>query len=283
MEEEGTVGYKGKITEVKQKLNQIYSQSFLDPKKSSVFESEFSLYLKACESARNERTEGIRQQNSVVKTGMTILIAASALTVYLFSVHLIFSLLIFLGFGFLACGFMYLLLNDEIRIARAGGYCMEIEAYFTQSRWTTEQDQKLHLPTIPMWEEFRNSWSGDLFADGHYQKRVLYAPFRIAITFIDLLAIGYAVQSVTGQQQPINITMPMIFLTIWTVAVVLQMLIVHLIVYKVDQKLCGTDKERPSITGKLDINWSPETWINILRLFFLLDILLPKGSVKSNL
>jgi len=280
MEEEGTVGYKGKITEVKQRLNQIYSQSFLDPKKSSVFESEFSLYLKACESARNERTEGIRQQNSVVKTGMTILIAASAFTVYLFSVHLIFGLLIFLGFGFLACGFMYLLLNDEIRIARAGGYCTEIEAYFKQHRWTTEQDQKLHLPTIPMWEEFRNSWSGDLFDDGHYQKRVLYAPFRIAITFINLLAIGYAVQLVTAQQHQLNITMLIIFITTWIVAVVLQMLIVHLVINKVDQKLCGTDKESPSRTGKRDINWSPETWINILRLFFLLDILLPKEPKK---
>jgi hypothetical protein len=279
MEEEGKAEYKSKMTELKQRLDQIRSQSFLDTR---VFESEFSLYLKACESARNERTEGMRQQNSVVKTGMTVLIGASALTVYLFSEHVMFGLLVILGFGFLSCGFMFLLLNGEISIARAIGYCTELESYFKKYRWSTEHDEKLRLPAMPLWEEFRNGWNGDLFDNGHYGKRVIYAPFRLTIMFIDLLALAYVIHSASAMQ-PGFAVMLIISCTIWIVAVVMQMLLVHLIIGKVAQRLWGAYEGPPLRPVKREINWSPGTWVNILRLFFLFDILSTKETgTRSN-
>jgi hypothetical protein len=274
MEEEGAAEYRSKMTELKQRLDHIRSQSFLD---SKVFESEFLLYLKACESARNERTEGMRQQNSVVKTGMTVLIAASALTVYLFTEHVIFGLLVILGFGFLSCGFMFLLLKDEISIAKAAGYCTEVESYFRKYRWSTKHDEKLRLPAMPLWEEFRNGWEGEFFDDGQFGKRVVYAPFRLTIMFIDLLALAYVIHY-ASVMQPGFAVMTIIACTIWFVAVAMQMLLVQLIIDKVAQRPGGAHEAPAARSARMEIHWWPGTWVNILRLFLLLDILIKKET-----
>ena len=145
MLEEENIALKNKIVELKQRLNQIYTESFMDVKQSRVFENEFSLYLKACEHARIERGESIKQQNDVIKIGLTFLIAASALTDYFFKIYIYFGMLILLGLGFLACGFMYLLLFAEIRIIRAGNYCTELETYFKNYRWSPIYFQLLNF------------------------------------------------------------------------------------------------------------------------------------------
>src|SRR4030042_6564148 len=129
-ENEQTVELKNKISELKQRLNQIYAQYFTDTSRSRVFETEFSLFLKACENARNEISENLKLQHDITKLGLSILIAASALTIYLFKLYVLFGMLTLLGFGFFACGFMYLLLAAEIRITRAAKLCAEMETYF---------------------------------------------------------------------------------------------------------------------------------------------------------
>ena len=48
MPEDENIALRNKIAEFKARLNQIYSQAAIDANKSKAFESEFSLYLKAC-------------------------------------------------------------------------------------------------------------------------------------------------------------------------------------------------------------------------------------------
>lgn len=281
MLEEENIALKNKIAELKQRLNQIYTESFMNVNKSRVFENEFSLYLKACEHARNERSESIKQQNDVIKIGLTILIAASALTVYVFNMYIFFGMLILLGLGFLACGFMYLLLNAEIRIIRAGNYCTELETYFKNYRWSTGQNERLNLPIIPLWDEYRFTWDKDLFDERHYGKTALYAPFRIAITLIDSLAIVYVIYSLIARHSEISWIVLIVSCIVWVVAVTLQMFLVHSIINKVGIRLAGREKDRPEEFKKgKGISLKPMTWVNILRLFFILDIIYPKELKK---
>lgn len=280
MLEDENIALKNKIADLKQRLSQIYTESFIDVNKSKVFENEFSLYLKACEHARNERGESIRLQNDTVKIGLTILIAATVLTVYIFNMHIFFGTLILLGLGFLACGFMYLLLAAEIRIIRAGRYCTELETYFKRYRWSTEQNEKLNLPTIPLWEEYRFTWDKDLFDEGHYGKTALYAPFRIAMTLIDLLALVYVVHSFIARHPEISWIVLLVSCIVWVVAVTLQMFLVHSIINKVDTRLEGIEKNRLEEFKKKEISLKPGTWVNILRFFLILDIISPKELKK---
>ncbi|MEW6417993.1 MAG: hypothetical protein AB1480_07715 [Nitrospirota bacterium] len=281
VEDEKTIELKNKISELKQRLNQIYAQYFTDTSKSRVFETEFSLFLKACEHARNEISENLKLQYDVTKIGLSILIAASALTIYLFKLHVLFGMLILLGFGFFACGFMYLLLAAEIRIMRAAKFCAEMETYFQRHRWTTELKENLNLPDIPLWGEYVSKWDKDIFSEGHFEKKALYGPFRIIITLIEISALVYVIQSFIFQEPKLTSSVLIVCLILWVVAVIAQILLVHSIINKVDIKLQWVEKDRPEELIKKEINWKPHTWINILRLFLVLDIIFPEALKKG--
>jgi len=279
-ENEQTVELKNKIAELKQRLNQIYAQYFTDTSKSRVFETEFSLYLKACEHARNQINESLRHQYDITKKGLIVLIGASALTFYLFKIYILFGMLVFLGFGFCACGFMYLLLAGEIKIARASEFCAELETYFQRFRWSTELKESLNLPDIPLWGDYYRKWNKDVFDEGHFGEKTLYAPFRIIITFADLLALAYASQLFLFREHNIN---PGIFaacLVLWVIAIISQIFLVDSILNKVDIRLRSIGEKRPDEV-KQGINRDPRTWINIVRLFLLLDLIFPGQKVRD--
>jgi hypothetical protein len=273
---------KNKIAELKERITQIYSQSAVDANKRRVFESEFSLYLKACEHARNERIEGIRLQHDVTKFGLAILTLFLVFTVYIINMHILFGMLIFLGFGFILCGFMYLLLTGEIRMLRAGEYCYGLEKYFKSYRWskeTSEASEAVNLPSIPLWEEYRNKWEKDLFAEGPYEKTAVYAPFRVAMTLIDLSAFAYLIYTFIARRPEISWIVLIISCIVWVMAVTVQMLLVNGIINKVDRRL-AIDKERPEGYQEEEIGRQPATWVIILKLFFNQDIIFPKEIKK---
>ncbi len=280
-EDEKTIELKNKISELKQRLTQIYAQYFADTSKSRVFETEFSLYLKACENARNEISENRKQQYDVTKIGLSILVALSALTIFLFKLQVLLGMLILLGFGFSACGFMYLLLVAEIRIKRATQFCAELETYFQRHRWSTELKENLNLPDMPLWGEYVSKWDKDVFAEGHFEKKALYGPFRIIITLIEISALVYVIQSFISQEPKLTSSVLIVCLIVWVVAVIAQILLVHSIIDKVDIELQSVEKDRPEELIKKEITWKPHTWINILRLFLFLDIAVPKTLRKS--
>jgi len=130
---------------------------------------------------------------------------------------------------------------------------------------------------MPLWEEFRNGWEGVLLEDGHFGKRVVYAPFRLTIMFIDLLALSYVIHYASAMQ-PGFAVMTIIACTIWIVAVVMQMLLVQFILDKVAQEPEGTCEGLPLRSIKREIDLSPGTWVNILKLFFLFDIFIKKKT-----
>jgi hypothetical protein len=279
-EDEETVDLKNKISELKQRLNQIYAQYFTDTSKSKVFETEFSLYLKACEHARNEMGENRKIQYDVTKIGLGILLVASAATIYLFKMQVLFGTAILLGFGFFACGFMHLLLAAEIKIVRAAEFCSELETYFQRHRWSTELKQSLNLPDIPLWGEYTGKWNKDIFYEGHFEKTALYGPFRIAITLIAIWAFFYIIQSSISQDLKLTSPALIICLIVWVAAVISQILIVDTIINRVDAQLQRNGEGMPEELIRKEINWHPRTWLNILRLFLVLDIVFPKPLKK---
>jgi hypothetical protein len=275
MLENENIALRNKITELKERLNQIYSQSAIEANKSKAFESEFSLYVKACEHARSEGVEGVRLQHDATKFGLAVLPVVLALTVYLFNLHILLGILVLLVFGVISCGFMYLLLSGEMRIARARGYCLELEAYFKRYRWSTEQNETLTLPGIPLWEEYRSKWEKDVFAEGPYEKTAIYAPFRIAMTLTDLLALVYLGYSFIAQRSELSWITMIVGGIAWIMAVTVQMLFVNAIINKVGRRL-ATDKERLEDHQKREIGWQPGTWGTLLKLFLGLDIIFPQ-------
>lgn len=287
MQEDGqTIELKNKISELKQRLNQIYAQYFADTTKGRVFETEFSLFLKACENARDEISESTKLQYDVIKIGLSVLIALSALSVYLFKVYVLFGMLTLLGFGFAACGFMYLLLLGEIKISRARGFCNELELYFKRHRWSTELKESLNLPDVPLWGEYAGKWDELVFDSRHFERKSLYAPFRIMITLMDLLALGYLIQSFITKEQGMTPAILTICLLLWIAAVVMQILLVHSILHKVGSGLHRIEERNQEVLKKFpgeDINWQPQSWINFFRLFFIFDIVFPRkrGKYKS--
>lgn len=280
-ENEQTVELKDKIARLKQRLNQIYAQYFADTSKSRVFETEFSLYLKACEHARNEINESRKHQYDITKIGLFVLIGASALTFYLFRIYILFGMLVFLGFGFCACGFMYLLLSGEIRIAKASEFCAELENYFQRFRWSTELKESLNLPDIPLWGDFSRKWNRDVFDEGHFVKKALYAPFRITITLVDFLALAYAVQLFLFKEHNITFGIFIACLALWVIAVILQIFLADSILNKVEIRLRSIGEKRSEEVKKQGITRDPHTWINIIRLFLLLDLIFPGQTVKD--
>jgi hypothetical protein len=278
MAEDENIVLKNKITELKERLHQIYSQSAIDANKSKAFENEFSLCLKACEQARNERLENAKLQNDVLKFGLAILTVVLAFAGYLFSTQTFSGIIMLLGFGFIATGCMFILLRGEIRIARAEEYCVEVETYFKQNRWSTELNEALNLSGLPMWEIFRRAWNKDLFADRPYRKTALYAPFRIAITFTDILAFLWFIQAIVSHGSEMSRITVISGFFLWGLVVALQMLFVNAIIDKVDYKI-ERDKEKPE-GYKKEIIRKSVSWSNIFKLFFVLDILFPKESKK---
>lgn len=273
---------KTKVSELKRRLNQLYAQYFTDTGRSKVFETEFSLYLKACENPRRQIAESLKLQYGVTKTGLFILIGASALTYYLFKVYILFGMLILLGLGFCVCGLMYSLLAAEIRIARASDFCAELETYFQRHRWTTELKENLNLPEIPLWGDYIRKWNKDLFDEVHFEKTALYAPFRIMMTLVDLLALVYVIQSFMVGGHNINSGMFIACVILWVAAVILQILIVNSVLNKIGIRLRWMEKKQPGEIKTQEINWNPRTWTNILRLFLLLDLIFPQKTVEED-
>ena len=279
-EDEKTIELKNKISELKQRLTQLYAQYFTDTSRSRVFEAEFSLYLKACENARNEISENRKQQYDITKIGLSSLVALSALTIFFFKLQVLLGMLTLLGFGFSACGFMYLLLVAEIRIKRATQFCAELETYFQRHRWSTELKEKLNLPDIPLWGEYVSKWDKDIFREGHFEKKALYGPFRIIIALIEISALVYVIQAFISQEPKLTSSVMIVCLIVWVASVIAQILLVHSILDRVDIKLQWIEKDRPEDLMKREINWKPHTWINILRLFLVLDIIFPESIKK---
>ena len=279
MLEDENIALKNKIAELKERLTQIYSQAAIDANKSKALESEFSLYLKACEHANKEGTDGFRLQHDATKFGLAILVVILAFTVYLFTMHSIFGMFVLLGFGFISCGLMYLILAGEIRITRAGEYCAELEAYFKQHRWSSELNASANLPGMPLWEEYRKKWGKDLFTHGLYEKTAVYAPLRIAMTLTDLLAIVYLAHSFIVYRSEISGIVMMISCFAWVMVVTVQVLLVDAIINKVDMR---SEKEKEGLQGyeKKTIGRQPSTWVNILTLFLNIDIIFPKEIKK---
>ncbi|HAM53172.1 MAG TPA: hypothetical protein DCP92_21655 [Nitrospiraceae bacterium] len=280
MLEDENISLKNKISELKERLNQIYSQSAIEASKSKAFESEFSLYLKACEHAQSERMEGIRLQQDATKFGLAVLTLVLTFAIYIFNIHILLGMLVLLGFGVISCGFMYLLLAGEIRIAKAREYCLELEAHFKRYRWSTQQNEALSLPVIPLWEEYGSKWERDLFAEGPYGKTATYAPFRISMTLTDLLAFVYLTYAYIAHRSELSWITMIIGCIAWVMAVTVQMLLVNTIINKVGRRL-ARGKETLEEYSKKGIDWQPDTWGNILRLFLALDIIFPKEIKKE--
>ncbi len=280
IDDEQTVALKNKVAELKERLSQMYSHSFADASRSKAFEAEVSLFLKSCEDARRERERSMTLQHYTVLSGLAVMMAASVLSIYVFSVHVFFGLLILLCFGFIGCGFLFLLLAGEIRMRRAEEFCADVEAYFREQRWSAEDDQKTGLHGMPMWETYRLQWDRDSFADGPYRSKALYAPFRIAITIIDLMALVYIVVQFTLSHMPSPWPLFVVCTVVWMISVSAQMLLVQTIIFKVASRIKKAAEGGQRRSVLVDITLSPVSWLNILRLFFLLDIIFPAKPVS---
>ncbi len=278
-DENENIVLKNKIAGLKERLNQIYSHAAVDANRSKAFESEFSLYLKACEHADKEGTDGFRLQHDATKFGFAILVVILAFTVYLFNMHFIFGMFVLLGFGFISCGLMYLILTGEIRIARAREYCAELETYFKQHRWSSEHNVSVNLPVMPLWGEYRNKWGNDLFTLGLYEKKAIYAPLRISMTLTDLLALLYLAYSLVVYRSEIPWIVMVLSCLAWVAAVTVQILLVDAVINKVDMR---PEREKEELQGHQNrtISRRPGTWVNILKLFFAIDILFPAEIKK---
>ncbi len=279
-DESENITLRNKIAGLKERLNQMYSQAATDANKSKAFESEFSLYLKACEHANKEGTDGFRLQHDATKFGFAILVVILAFTIYLFNMHIIFGMFVLLGFGFISCGLMYLILAGEIQIRRAGEYCAELETYFKQYRWSSEHNASTNLPGMPLWGEYRKKWGNDLFTHGLYEKTAIYAPLRIAMTLTDILAFVYLAHSLVVYRSEISRIVMIISCLAWVMVVTVQVLLVDTIINKVGMRL---EKEKEGLRGhqKGTIGFQPGTWVNIIKLFLNIDILFPAEIQKK--
>lgn len=279
MPEDENIALRNKIAEFKARLNHIYSQASIDANKSKAFESEFSLYLKACENARKEGTDGFRLQHDATKFGLAILVVTLVFTAYLFNMNIIFGTFVLLGFGFISCGLMYLILVGEIRITRAGEYCANLEAYFKQYRWSSEQNASVNLPGMPLWEEYRKKWGDDPLSKGLYEKTAVYAPLRISMTMTDLLALAYLARLLVVYRSEISWIVMMISCLAWLMVVTVQVLLVDAIINKVELRPEKEKEELRAYQGKT-IGRQPRTWVNIFKLFLNIDIIFPTKIQK---
>lgn len=281
MEDDKSGESKDKLSELKHRLNQMYAQYFSDTKEGRVFESEFSLYAKASEHARREQSQHIGLQHGILKSGITMLIVSSAFIIYLFRQYPLFSTFFLLGLGFLACGCMYLLLSAEIRIARAERFCSDLAHYFQSHRWNTDSKQELHLPEMPLWEEYAISADRVSSRSRRCEKQALYTPFRIAISFVDLLALAFLAQSMISGETTIRSLGLIGSFILWFAAVPAHMLLVRSLLTHAervhDQQ--DTDSTEDDKTEKTYLD--PGSRTQIPRLFFLLDLIFPKAPAAA--
>lgn len=275
MEDEKTDELKNKISELKHRLNQLYAQYFSDTREGRVFESEFSLYMKAAESARREKTQLIKLQFATVQIGMIVLIAFAALTMVLFRQQIFFSAFFLLGLGFFACGFLYLLVLADIKIARADRFCSDLGSYFRQHRWGTEIKKNLRLPDIPLWEEYGSQSPQTDPRSRRCERHALYTPLRIAISFIDLLVLAMLIQTWLSGNPVISRTIMICYLILWFGTTALHMLLVDALTARAETT---HDQEMTRRTYLDKITNIPSELMKIPRLFLLLDILFPKAQ-----
>jgi hypothetical protein len=278
MENEKTDELKNKISELKHRLNQMYAQYFSDTREGRVFETEFSLYVKASEHARREKSEQLRLQHGIMKTGVAILIASAALIIFLFREHVFFCTFFLLGLGFFAWGFMYLMHAAEIRIAKAERFCSTLGEYFQQYRWSTESAQGLHLPDIPLWDNYADPKNSTAPRSKQYEGKALYIPFRIAISFIDLLVPVFLIQSFVPGEPMMNRLASIFGVIIWLMSVYIHMFLINALINHAE---IIRNPESPDTTEREQTGKPYQTslvWGQIPRVFFLLDIIFPKAD-----
>jgi hypothetical protein len=132
------------------------------------------------------------------------------------------------------------------------------------------------LPDIPLWGEYSDKWGRDFFVKGPFEKKAVYGPFRIIITLLEISALGYVIQAFFSQEPKLTASMLIGCLIVWAASVVVQILIIHSILDKIGIKLERPEKEDTEFAAKRAINWSPRTWVNILKLFLVMDIIFPE-------
>ncbi len=274
MQYETTEELKNKISELKHRLNQLYAQYFSDTREGRVFEAEFSLYVKAAEHARREKSELLRLQCAILLFGMFLLIGSAGMTIVLFRQQLLLSAFFLLGLGFFACGFLYLLVSVDIRIAQANRFCLDIGEYFQQHRWRTEIKQNLHLPDIPLWEDYSNQRQPASSWNRRCESRALSTPFRIAISFIDLLVPALLIQMLLSGDAVMSRPIMVGYLFLWLAIVCVHMLLVNSLTARADMIHLQDIAEETYPQKSTGIR---HAFMQIPRLFFLLDIVFPKG------
>lgn len=244
--------------------------------KNDNFETECFLYLKAYDNARNEIDTSIKLQYDTVKIGFTALSVISTLLAgFLYYEHPMLTALILLFIGLLTCGFLFMLLTGEIRIMRAGGFCKKLEASFQTHPQIAKVQKKFVCPPI-LWEEFITRWNKGMFIKQvHYERKTLYAPFRILITVIDLLVLAFIFRMC--QQTRLVLNEFIICCIIWIIIVSAQVYLIYFIVIRFEMRLEAFFEQKSEAPDSKLITWNPKSWINFLKLFLILDILFPKG------
>lgn len=210
------------------------SQSVTDSKENKAFENGWTLYLKSYENARNEISTSIKLQYDALKIGLTFLSSVSVLAGHFYSSrhpgHAEFLIAVFLGLGFLACGFMYLLTHGQIRIMRAGAFCKELEDHFQQHPRLTELQQLLQVQGKKprLWEQFVTDWNEKTFPRISHEI-TLYAPFLILIVLFDVFALSLALTNCLPQIVSVSVLSKPIqqWLAIWGLAVLLQGILIY--------------------------------------------------------
>ena len=279
MEDEKTTELKNKISELKQRLNQLYAQYYSDTREGKVFETEFALYVNASEQARREKREHVALQYGIVKAGVVMLAASAALIIFFFGQHIFFSTFFLLGLSFFAWGLMYLVHASEIRIARSRQFCSDLGKYFRQYRWSTESSQALRLHDIPLWDTVADEGNPSR-QDGRYGEQALFVPFRIAISFIDLLALALLIQSLISGGAAFGRIGLILCIFLWFLAVPTHMILIDLLARETEIIRQFHGQEPREATQPLKRGRSPRSLIQIFRLFFLLDIIFPR-AVKA--
>lgn len=275
MEDDTSDESKNKIAELKHRLNQMYAQYFSDTKEGRVFESEFSLYAQASEHALREKSEQRRLQYGILRAGIFMLVASSAFIVFFFRESILFSTVFLLGLGFFACGFIYLMLSSEISIMRAERFSSDLVRYFQQHRWNTESKQNLHLPEMPLWEGYQSKTDMDSSPYRQCIRQALYIPLRIAISFIDLLALAFLFQFLLSGQTMVSKAVVVGCFVLWLAAVVIHMMLVRVLLVHAESVFEPRGKDREKGTNRE----KPASWTHIIRLFFLLDIIFPRAPI----
>jgi hypothetical protein len=210
---------------------------------------------------------------------MFLLIASAGLTIVLFRQQFILSAFFLLSLGFFACGFLYLLVSADIKIARANRFSSDIGKYFQQHRWGTEIKQNLHLPDIPLWEDYGNQIQRASSWSRRCEYGALYTPFRVAISFIDLLVPALLIQTLLSGDTLMSKPIMMGCFIFWFAIVCVHMLLVNSLTARAEMIHQQVDAEETDPYKSKGFRYA---FVQIPRLFFLLDIVFPKANGTGN-